>query len=62
MAFEGKLIKDKYYHDLSSSGNYFDLAIVKRDVPGEDENGLMARIGILSDTLEQRLDAHGRPI
>lgn len=60
--FEGKLIKDRYYHDVSDSGNYFDLAIIKRNVPGEDENGLIARIAALSETLEQRIDAHHRPV
>jgi len=40
----GKLIKDKYFWDDSQSGLYFDLNIIKRDVPNENEDELNARI------------------
>ena len=62
MAFEGKLVKDRYYHDLSDTGLYFDLAIIKRNVPGEDENGLRARLAALDKLLPQETNAHGQLI
>ena len=40
----GKLIKKRFFHDDSQSGNYFDLAPIFRNVKGEDEAGLNNRI------------------
>jgi len=60
--FRCELLHDKYLHLLEDSGGYWDLEIVKRDVPGEDEDGLAIRIGKVGEAIKQDKDGHGKPI
>lgn len=59
--FRCELLFDKYLHLLCDSGGYWNLEIVKRDVPHEDEDGLAIRIGLVGETIRQEHDAHGKP-